>query len=229
MAMQCPHCRSEVPAEMVNQAHDVASCLQCQRVFPLGAETSTEVAQVPIPTDISLQRDGSTLVLSWRWFNFVHIFMLFFCLAWDSFLIFWYAIALGSGAPGGMDLIMVIFPLGHVAVGIGLSWSTLAGFLNRTVIRASSQSLSIKHAPIWMPGQKEIPRGELTQLFCREKINRSRNGVSVSYEVNALLKNGQEVKLVSLTRPEQAAFIEQRIESHLGITNRPVQGEMGAK
>jgi hypothetical protein len=33
---------------------------------------------------------------SWRWFTPSVIFLVFFCIAWDSFLIFWYSMAFNS-------------------------------------------------------------------------------------------------------------------------------------
>lgn len=226
MNLSCPFCRQEVPLAQIFDARKLATCLDCRRVFEI-VQINTPSSDVPIPADMQLDRNGKQLVLSWRWFNFTHVFMLFFCIVWDSFLFFWYSQALSTNFNGGFNLIMVIFPLGHVAAGVAITWSTLAGFLNSTYLSASPEQLQVRHSPIWMPGQQSLSSKQISQLFCRERESRTRNGVSVSYEVYALLKNNQEVKLVSMSKPEQAAFIEQAIEKHLGIVNRVVPNEIG--
>jgi hypothetical protein len=234
--IHCPECKQLIQADQINLERGLAKCQGCHNLFRLDAQiadlapagpagygpTYANPAPVPIPAEINLQRDGGTLVLSWRWFNVGFLFLAFFCLFWDGFLVFWYSI----GFAGGMPLVALLFPLLHVAVGVGLSWYTLGGFLNHTVIKASREELSVKHLPLWMPGMQRIPTSELSQLFCRERVVRGRNGPSVHYELCALLRSGKEVKLVQQSRPEQARYLEQQIESHLGIQNRPVGGEM---
>ena len=44
--------------------------------------------------------------------------------------------------------------------------------------------------------------------------------------VNALMKDGRKVVLVSfLHDPDEARFIEHKLETHLGIADEPVEGE----
>ena len=58
-------------------------------------------------------------------------------------------------------------------------------------------------------------------------MSNTRNGASYSYALSAILAGGKRVKLVSgLDQPEDALFLEQKIEGYLGITDRPVAGEM---
>lgn len=62
--------------------------------------------------------------MSFRWFQWTFVFLVFFCIAWDGFLLFWYGAALGIGFLGDDAepvLIMMLFPLLHVAVGTGLT------------------------------------------------------------------------------------------------------------
>ncbi len=39
--------------------------------------------------------------------------------------------------------VMILFPLLHVGIGAGLTYYTLAGFLNRTIVEVSHEGLTI--------------------------------------------------------------------------------------
>ena len=143
--------------------------------------------------------------------------LLFFCIAWDAFLVFWYALAIKGGS-----LFAMIFPIAHVAVGVGLTYSLVAGFLNRTRIRVSPMEIGVRHSPVPWAGNKTIPRNEVEQLFCEY-----RGGKSPTYDVSVILSGGRRTKLVTgLETPDQALYVEQRLEDFLGIADRPVVGEM---
>ena len=67
----------------------------------------------------------------------------------------------------------------------------------------------------------------MKQLYGKEKISRSRNSTSVSYELRAVTKSGRNIKLVGgLESQEQAIFIEQKIEKYLRIEDIPIPGEI---
>jgi hypothetical protein len=139
---------------------------------------------------------------------------------WDGFLINLY-----SNLRGGATL-AALFPLLHVAVGLGLTYSTLCGFVNRTHIIVTGDSLRVSHGPLPWWGNRTIPADELAQLYCEERIKSGRNGQSATYYLNALLKDGRKVKLLSgLPEPDQALFIEQRVEERMGIVDVEVGGE----
>jgi len=98
----------------------------------------------PRPKEVSLQKQGDRLELSWRWFSWKYLPLVFFCVAWDSFLCFWYSMAFSTSAPW----IMIVFPIAHVAVGVGLTYYTLAGFLNRSQVILDRTSFSVTHGPL---------------------------------------------------------------------------------
>ena len=159
-----------------------------------------------------------------RWFSCVFIFLAFFCVFWDGFLVFWYSIAFGAGAP----LIAKLFPILHLALGIGLTYFTLAGFVNRTTIEVASDELTIQHGPLPWFGNHRLPVDQLEQLYSRQVVNQGKNGrISYSYKVNAVTREGKKITLLSgLTESDQALFVEQQLEQHLGIKDRPVPGEL---
>jgi hypothetical protein len=59
-------------------------------------------------------------------------------------------------------------------------------------------------------------------------MHRGKHGsTSWTYRVNAMLTDGRKIQLMSgLPESDQALYIEQIIEDHLRIADRPVGGEM---
>ena len=174
--------------------------------------------------NIQVENDSQHLRITRRWFNPGHIFLAFFALFWDGFLIFWYSIAAGGGAP----TMMLIVPLLHVAVGVYLTYSALTGFVNRTVLELTREQLEIWHEPLPWPGEKTIPTARIKQLYCKERIRHTKNGTRYSYMLCAVTQDDEEIRLLSGIRsPESAAFYEQEMESWLRIPDLPVVGEYG--
>jgi DNA-directed RNA polymerase subunit RPC12/RpoP len=177
---------------------------------------------VPQPQSVRITQDRQKLRLVRRWFSWKYIPLVFFCIAWDSFLLFWYSIAFSTNSPW----IMIVFPIAHVAVGIGLTYSTLAGLINRTVVEVTPKFIEIWHEPLPWLGEGRYPTSQVTQLYSTEQINRGNDTVTRQYLLHAITQDGRQINLISnLESPDVALFIEQRIESWLKISDQPVAGE----
>jgi hypothetical protein len=173
----------------------------------------------PRPTQVSVQKRSGEIEFTWRWFSLKYIPLAFFCIAWDSFLIFWYSMAIGSPET---PWIFCVFPIAHVAVGVGLTYSTLAGFLNHSTLRLDARWLRVQHDPLPWYGERRLPVDELDQLYCK----RHKASESTTYHLCARMKDGREVQLISnLDAPDVAAFLEQQIETWLDIPDQPVFDE----
>jgi hypothetical protein len=233
MHLTCRDCGAAIPAEDINIERGIAKCSACNAVIDVeqavhasgGPAAVRPRPRVPQPPGIMLEDLGDGLRLTRRWFTCAAVFLTFFCIAWDGFLVFWYSMALRPDAPW----IMAVFPSLHLAVGVGLTYLTLALYLNRTRLEVANGRLSVSSGPLPWPGNRDLDLSEIEQLYCRESASRSNdNGsVSYSYSVSAVLKGGREVKLLSsLPNREQALFIEQIVEQYLGIEDRAVGGEL---
>ncbi len=250
----CKNCGVQLPDYDVDPRTAIGRCGSCcavisfrehpnfrGRVFAdqedYETEASSELAvtdkkrtmKVPMPASITVEQMGRQLRITRKWYNASYIFLAFFCTLWDGFLIIWYSAAIAAFLKNpGSAAIMCLFPLIHVAVGVGLTYSTIAGFLNKTFIDVNDYELSISHAPVPWTGAQKITSAQLEQLYCQEHISRGKNGITRTYSVNAILKgDNRKVTLLSgLSEPEQALFIEQEVETHLNITDRHVPGEM---
>jgi len=178
---------------------------------------------VPRPQNVLVEKIFDTLNITYRWWSLKFLFLVFFCLAWDSFLVFWY-----STVPQGAPWIMIVFPIGHVAIGIGLTYYTIAGFINRTVISINQQWLTVTHGPLPWFGNKRIERMQVNQLYAEEVRSHGKHGrTSFSYQLNMLSRDNTKFKLLAgLPSPDIARFVEKTIEEHLRLEDKPIIGEM---
>jgi hypothetical protein len=237
MKLSCPGCGKPIPAENMNLDRAIAKCIGCDAVFSFadkldgGAaiEARRQRPEAPLPRGITVDAWGSDLTITRRWFSPALFFLVFFCLFWNGFLVVWYSMLFFGPLheEGAAVLPFLLFPLLFVAIGVFLTYFTICGFINRTVIRAGSGQLSVRHGPLPWPGNVSLFTNDVHQLYCTEDVHRGRNTTSVTYRLNLLTRDDRKIKLISgLNDADQGIFMEQKIEEHLGIKDRRVSGEM---
>jgi hypothetical protein len=186
------------------------------------SDRSPESLPAPRPDQIEVSRDENGLKLVYRWISPTYLFMAVFCIFWDGFLVFWYGSALSQSSP---PPIMLWFPLLHVGVGIGLTYSALAGLLNRTTVTVGQGLITIRHHPLPWFGVTRLQSTDVRQLYCEERIG-GRNQTA-SHHLSALSSDNRKIALLkNLSSPELARYLEHEIETALGIEDRHVPGEM---
>jgi hypothetical protein len=188
---------------------------------------SHEFTEIGIPDHIQVDKEFQHLRIVRKWFGFKFVFLTLFVIVWDAFLINWYSNGFSSSFQDGFELMFVLFPLVHVAVGLGLTYYVLAGYLNKTFIDVDFTSLSIKHAPLPFWGNKTVSSKTIRQLYCkRDDFPNHRNSYR-TFAIHAITSERRNIKLLSgLDTSEQALFIEQEIEKFLNIEDKPVKGEI---
>src|SRR5262245_55375469 len=234
MQLKCGSCRSSIPAADVNIDLGIAKCVACDDVFSFlevvgGARGARPVVETP--KRFVVENWGSELVITRSWFNHSVWALSGFCIFWDGFLAVWYWIGIHEllrGSHGsGMIWLMLVFPVLHVAVGVGLTYAVLCMIFNKTVIRVSGGELTVWTGPLPCGNNRRLFTSEIRQLFCTETKVRGEDSVHRSYDVMALMRDMSRVKLVSgLEELEQAWFIEQQVEGHLKIEDERVAGEV---
>ena len=165
-----------------------------------------------------------SLGITLSWFTPVAFFLLFFSIAWDGFLIFWYSMAFSG------PWIMALFPVVHVAVGFYLTYYTLCLFFNKTFIDVEGDTLTVVHKPIpWWRGNRKFDIRDITQFYVAEKKSTGQNGVNYIYELRAKLRSDSETEVVALdgVSSQDVLRIEEHLEKFLGINDMPVKGEYG--
>lgn len=252
MQLKCGQCGAPFGAVDLHLDRGIAVCSACGGVQrlpgPIAPESQNDSdasrsrksqGDVPVQSGFTVEDVGHEFTIRRRWFHWALFFLLFFAIAWDSFLVGWYwMLSSGpfggdNGMPGPFKLLFFVFPIAHVAVGVGLTYFVLAGFLNSTVIRVADGMLSVRHGPLPWRGNLDLPTDGIEQIYCQNKLRTNRHDdgrttTSMQYEVHAVI-NGQKQKLLGgLYEADQAIFIEQRLERFLGIEDRQIPGEMTA-
>jgi hypothetical protein len=120
-----------------------------------------------------------------------------------------------------------LFPLVHVAVGMGLTYYVLTGYFNKTRIDVDLNAITIRHEPLPFWGNKKVSSKKIVQLYCKkDDALGARNGYR-AFAVHAITSERRNIKLLSgLDNSEQALFIEQEIEKFLNIEDKRVKGEI---
>ena len=176
---------------------------------------------------INVFEDKYGLSIDFKWWSPMAIFFGLFTTFWVGFLVMWYTIGLTTGAP----IVMLLFPLIHVAVGIYLMYTTLTLFLNKTFITVQDGYLKIVHRPIpWWKGNFEMETADIEQLYVKETIVRGKNNSKTQrYHLRAKLVTGEDIEVMSVTGVESQdmLLIEEKLEAHIGINDEAVRGEFG--
>jgi hypothetical protein len=180
-----------------------------------------ESGSIGIPDRFEIHDGGASFWIQWKWPRLVALALAAFSIAWNAFLVSWYS---GVLTREDVPVSMVLFPIPHVLVGLVLPYVALAFWLNSTFVGIEAGDLRVRHRPLPFPGHRTLRVNDVQQLFCVERTGRKG---SVSYEVMARLASGHERKLLGgLSTEREARFIEERIEARIGLTDRPVAGEL---
>lgn len=241
MPLNCPRCGEEIRAGNVDLTARLAKCWVCNEVFgfdvpgtPAGAANGPAPARVPRPECLRVTDDGYTRRIVRRWFHPGLLFMVLFCVAWDSFLVAWYWMALAgppANAPAPVDWLVIVFPVCHVAAGVGMTYATLAGLLNRTAVTVAGGRLVVAHGPVPCGGNRNLDAADVASLYCEEDAPaggwspRNRQRPTRSFRLMAATTDGRAVTLLRrIEAKAEALFYEQQLEEWLGIGHRPVPG-----
>ena len=227
MKIQCPECNEVVPAEHIELNREVATCPDCNTLFSISEQIDRIAGppkprrEIDLPDKVQVYQDRGELYLVMRWFNKTVIGLTFFCILWDGFMAFWFSIALLNG-----EWEMALYGTLHALVGVGLTYYTIAGYVNKTYIGVSSEIIKVKHAPLPSWGNKTIEARDVRQIYVKEHVSQGKNSTTITYEVHADTLSAGHLKLVSgIDSSEKALFIEQEIEKFLRIKDTPVSGE----
>lgn len=224
--LKCRNCGSQLDPEDISPQLAAARCRHCNALFAIPTTVKEEKPEIPrpevgLPKNFQVSRKGPDLVITRRWFSPAAFGLLFFAIIWNGFMIVWHTIALSQGV-----WFMSLFGLIHTAVGIGVAYTVAGMFLNSTVIQAGPSGIGVRHGPLPWKGNKQLARNQVEQLYCQEKVRRGKNGTSTAYLLVAVTPgNRRENLLKNITEVEQAIYLEQQIERHLGIKDARVAGE----
>ena len=224
--MNCTGCAALLPTEAISDALGAARCPSCGALVDLrggGRGTLGRAAgpKVAIPEKWIVEEVPNALVVRWRWFTWISVILIPFTIFWNSIL---FTMAWGfSDQLRHPERLLLALLVPHVWIGVGLVYYCLASFVNSTTVRAGQGMVSVRIGPLPWRGKRDLPVGELEQLFVVD--HHSKN--NTTFDVCALMRGGRKQVLVrGLGSQDQARFLEWRLERLLGITDHPVVGEL---
>ena len=252
LEIRCPRCGGLLTPDQVRHAHPTADCTFCQMTVlvrrpdpvpeapPVAMPKGFEITETPAPKPDALvhvggdpYRDaGQALALrpglSIRWVE--DNFYLRLCLALanvltvGAFVTMWIVAIL----EGGFDRIFA----GLVATVLagGFAWFLRAGWSNARWVRADHEGLHWPRLTRTAARRPMLqPASEIAQLYVRDEtptIGKYEEGIAVPcFILYARDHAGRDHMIVQVEDPEQAWWLEARLEQHLGIVNRRIEGE----
>lgn len=100
---------------------------------------------------------------------------------------------------------MIVFPVAYLAVGVGLTYYTLAGFLNRSKLVVDRGAFSVSHGPLPWLGSLHVPVTQVRQLYCKEKPGKQDSGPT--YQLSVILSDGRKKDLLSNLDSPEVGFL----------------------
>ncbi len=214
----CKNCGAPLGLNNVQPAMNMIQCTHCGSVYLLPgtntAPTTPNRTPIPMPAHFNIYSTSSGIQLSYKW-NPVTGWVLLIAGA------IWTLTTLPS-------LVFLCFSIPFLVGGIAMIYAGAAYLKNSTHIRIDQGQLTTWSEPLpWFGQSRTLPAGEITQIYCKEHISRTKNGHHYSYEVYMTLRSGQNEKLLGgFNNAEAALFIEQTLEKQLGIQDQAMPGEL---
>jgi hypothetical protein len=161
---------------------------------------------------IDILHDGPAMIIRRKWLGWTVIPLLIFCIVWDSFLFFWY-----SQVIGGKDTpwIAILFPIGHVCVGIGFTYYVIAMFLNKIDITIAPDHVAVASYPLPWGFRKSIKREDIMAVRVKyQQQNRSQGTYGIRYTDRS---NREKSMLRNGLSDDQAEFVVHHLRQTLRL------------
>ena len=249
--LSCVTCGRLILAEDVNLQNMVAKCRNCNAVFsfaPAQADLSKssimETVQammkeanreegsilqrpkdgrkIEMPKGVITERDFGELrfIIPWRNTRRWGFFLLF-TIVWNAILTPIVLVGIATG-----EWMVLLFTSIHIIIGVSFLMYTLGLMFNKTNIVVTSQGIDITNGPIPIPfnPNRFMAVRDIEQLFVEEYVPSKTNGrPDYTYAVTALTTSAERQRLVGgFSQSGHALYLEQEIETFLGIENRAV-------
>ncbi|MGC4072108.1 MAG: hypothetical protein QM760_06245 [Nibricoccus sp.] len=110
---------------------------------------------------------------------------------------------------------MIVFPIAHVAVGVGLTYFVVASLLNKTELTLSADRVSVKTSPLpWLHSQT-LRASDIRSVWVQRT---GKTNGQTRFEVRFRNPENRSKKLITGLDEEQADFIEHHLNATLGLS-----------
>ncbi len=231
--LRCPACHQIIKGEDINIHRLVAKCGHCGKVFSFENLATGNILgysrpETLMPEGLEVLKLPNELDITANWFKTIPrsslTFTLVFCLLWNLILLPFVIAALVTGTYG-----VLLFTSVHILVGLAFLYRLLSIFVNTTHVNVTRRRLQIVTTPLPSPlhRTREIPVENIDQLYVTRYVDTRTNGnPNYAYALYVILKNGEKLRLAKGMNADTQKYLENEIESFLGITNRPIEGSV---
>lgn len=210
-SLVCTACQAHFQLE--DLVGGVLTCRECGAALEIGRPPPAR-ARRDCPRDVEVDAGPAHFRVWWRWQRPWSLVV--FCLLATIFAATLSAEA-GDTQVGAMWAALAF--LGGAASAVA-AYDYLAHRINRTEIEVTASRIIVRHGPLPYRPRIELLRERIAQLYVEP-----RREDGVTYALVAVETSGGRVPLVRLASVTRAFYLEQQLESRLGIDDRPVAGE----
>jgi hypothetical protein len=183
--------------------------------LPGKAKPALDVAHLPVPEDIRIEKDPQSLRISYSDFK-TNIWLALTC---GAFFIAGGIYLLTTGALGFIYITSLL-------LGSFFIYSSLVGIFNQRTILVTREQLKVSYGPLPFERNHSLDPSELSQLYTHQLAVPTRYREISGFTLEAILRDGRLMPLLTDTNYEKVHFIEVQIESWLGIQDIVVPGEI---
>lgn len=217
MPDNCRNCGAAFESSSIKPNY--LQCNYCKAVYPLPEGMKGKLTpQIKKPRQINVFVKNDKLEIQRKWYSGMTIFLTIFAAFWNMSLFFFFSFFNDASIYG--------FGALHIAAGAFIAYLAATGFLNTTFITIARNKLTVKHRPLWWPGNQTIDADDIIQYYVKKEVSNRDNNSQVMFSLMAILKDHTEISVLkNIDNYDHAAFIEKVIEDYSDIVNVEVEGE----
>lgn len=171
-----------------------------------------------MPSRFRVDTTADGLAVWWPWLSGHTLLLVVFyaaALTGGYFAFQWSASDPRTGDPR----LGAVFRGGLLLAGAAATWGMSAAFLNRTMVRAGKEFLTVTHAPLYWPGGKRFPVADITGVTLSEERQSQEDGPDIlTYRLRVELKSTYPRTLLDhLLDLNEATFLRNKLLGALGL------------
>ncbi len=213
MQLYCPNCGAQVPARNINIHKQSAVCPDCDHLFLFdAAEMIRKSRRRPLvaPPSVHLQQREGCLSLAFEWRDERTARYIAFSVAWNVLVIAVTNTLIFEGFVPS-DFLLLALP---IFIGVSMTYYSAALLVNSTHIHVDAHTLSIRHLPLRMPGNLDVPRSSIRQVLILESAAENRTA-GQTYDLVLALHNRTNLTALRGLQGELAFYLEHQLQALL--------------
>jgi hypothetical protein len=216
MALNCPNCGAEIPAENINIQETLALCDQCNHVFNFKGLVAARKGKPHVgtpPKRLQIQEDDDRLDLSYRLVfgpgpKFGGVMASIGAVMLSVLL----PTMISRGEPAGAILFLGMFMV--------VAWYLVAVFLTTTTrVHLDEDTLHVQSGPLPFPikDDKTLNASDIARIFYKESVEVMPSGMP-AHNVQAELTDGSQRSVVTSLPRDHAYYIARILDDRLQST-----------